>query len=116
MAKNLKQGVGLRVRAFRRASGLTQERLADLIERSTETVSNIERGQTLPGLDTLESLARHLGVPLSDFFDEGRSAKNRKRIEIEARVIHLLRSLPDIDAEIALGQIEALASRRGKKP
>jgi len=42
------------------------ERLAELASLSVGFLSEIERGRKSPGLDTLQSLARALGVQLTD--------------------------------------------------
>ena len=61
--------VGARIRKLREARGLTQAQLAELGRKSVETISNFERGRTLPGVGTLSQLANHLGVRLRDLVD-----------------------------------------------
>jgi transcriptional regulator with XRE-family HTH domain len=114
MALQLKQRIGIRVKSARSARGLTQEHLAELIERTTESVSNIERGQTLPPIDTLDVIASVLDVPLSAFFDDAEKTADadRERIELQTRLSHLARSLPTADLRVAVAQVEALANRR----
>ena len=115
MGMNLKQRLGLRVKASRERAGLTQEQLATQIGRTPESVSNLERGQTLPSLTTLELIGRCLDTPLRDFLDDDPGARElgRKRLELEIRAKALIRSLADEDLEIAVKQIEALANRGG---
>lgn len=112
MTTHLKQRLGLRVRALRTLRGLTQERLAEAVERTPEAVSNIERGLSLPSIDTLERMAGALGVRFADLFDETAGPAAARRVEIEARLQAIVRALSDEDAEIALAQIEALARLR----
>ena len=69
MKDDFKRLIGKRVREARKAKGLTQEDLAALIDKTVETVSNIERGVKLPGLATLEDLRKVLDVKLSDLVD-----------------------------------------------
>jgi transcriptional regulator with XRE-family HTH domain len=113
MAMDLKHRIGLRVKTARAQRGLTQEQLAELIGKTTETVSNIERGHTLPPLDTLESVAKHVGAALRDFFDDAEqlSESDRQRLELEARLLQLSRSLSPADLKVAVAQLEALAHR-----
>lgn len=59
---------GLRVRENRKKQGLTQEQLAEAINKSVDTVSNIERGFMSTRLKTAATIAAVLGVPLSDLF------------------------------------------------
>jgi len=108
MTDDLKRAIGRRVRTARREVGVTQEDLAARTDRSTEAVSNIERGVSLPTLDTLERLAEALGVPLSFFFDVSDEAASPRRAEIEIQVRLLLRQLSDHDAEVALGLLQVL--------
>lgn len=64
-------GAALRdvVRQRRDALGLSQEELAERIGVTQEAISRIERGATsTPRRDTLERLARGLGVPLADLY------------------------------------------------
>ncbi len=117
MPTNLKQRLGLRVRAIRARRGLTQEQLATRVNRTAETISNIERGRTLPGLATLECLSRQLEIPLRDFFDAEPKTRpvDARRLQIEIKLQDVVRSLSDEGAEIALRQIEALAGLTGRE-
>ncbi len=111
---DLKRRIGLRVKTARTQCGLTQEQLAELIGKTTETVSNIERGHTLPPLDTLESIATNVRAALRDFFDDAELLveSDRQRLELEARLLQLSRMLSPRDLKVAVAQVEALA--RGK--
>lgn len=70
MTENFKKLLGKRIHKARKAKGLTQEDLAALIDKTVETISNIERGVKLPGLATLEDLRKALDVKLSDLVDQ----------------------------------------------
>jgi transcriptional regulator with XRE-family HTH domain len=70
-AEELKQRFGKRVQMLRRQRNMTQERLAEAIDRSTDTVSNIETGRLSTRIDTAMRLAQTLGVSLSELFDIG---------------------------------------------
>lgn len=69
MNKQLKQNIGLRVKAARTQKGLTQAQLAEAIDKAFETISNIERGKTAPGFSTLADIADVLGLPMREFFE-----------------------------------------------
>jgi transcriptional regulator with XRE-family HTH domain len=43
----------LSLKAVRQQQGMTQAALAEAIDKSFETISNIERGKTAPGFATL---------------------------------------------------------------
>lgn len=57
----------MRIAALRAEVGITQEKLAwEAGLESKGYLSRIESGQRLPSLDTLERLARRLGVEIRD--------------------------------------------------
>lgn len=111
---SIKRRVGHRIKLARRRRGLSQEELADRVDRSTEAISSIERGRTLPNFVTLERLARALDVPVRDFFDIGPESgrDNPKRSRLIVELVDAGSSLTDADLELALEQVQALAKRR----
>ena len=116
MANNLKTYLGAKVREARHAKGLTQEQLAERIEKTVETVSNIERGHTFTGLETLERIARCLDTPLQDLFEgfEERRHVSRGRLDLELEIQSLVRGLSDKDVRSAIELVGVLAKRRSK--
>jgi transcriptional regulator with XRE-family HTH domain len=110
----LKQSLGKRIRTARRSAGLTQEQLAERVGRSTEAISNIERGASLPALETLASVADALSVPLGFLIDDEDSTATPRRVEMETRLRLLFRDLPQRDAEIALQLVEVMYANREK--
>lgn len=112
---NLKQHVGAKVKAARLKRGLTQERLGELVEKTAESISNIERGHVLPPLDTLQSLAQHLDVAMSFFFEdmeERTRPTTRNRMELEHRLRALGEELTDNDLRLAVAVVEAIKGQR----
>jgi transcriptional regulator with XRE-family HTH domain len=61
--------LGKRITALRLEKGIKQELLAELIDKSKEFVSFLERGLRSPSFETLIDLANTLGVPLSSLLD-----------------------------------------------
>lgn len=112
---DLKHRLGATIRAYRQARNLTQEQVAEAIERTPEAVSNIERGHSLPSLDTMERLAAAFGIALADFFADLEPKANRLRMEQEARLRALAKTMSDEDLEISVGQAEVLARVRSGK-
>ncbi len=55
---------GQRIRALRKAQGLTQAQLAESLGYEPMTISRFERGEYGPGFDAMHDLAQALGVPL----------------------------------------------------
>lgn len=60
--------IGAKVRRKRKAAGLTQEKLADLMDCSITTISRLENGQQLMSMVNLIRLAEILNANVSDFF------------------------------------------------
>lgn len=65
----LKLRFGRRLRLLRRRRDLTQEQLAELINVSVESISNMERGINAPSFETLEKLEAALQMPVHLMFD-----------------------------------------------
>jgi transcriptional regulator with XRE-family HTH domain len=103
--------IGLRVRALRRAKGLTQARLAEEADKSLDAISSLERGKYRSTVETLLGVARALDVPVSALLD-GDRADNPKRARLLAALAAAGRSLSDADLETAVEQVNALGRRR----
>lgn len=63
--------LGKRIQELRKLRGLTQSKLAELIEVEVVTVSRIENGSRFPKKENLENIARVLNVEIKDLFDFG---------------------------------------------
>ena len=97
------------------ARGLTQEALAELVGRTVEAVSNIERGRTFPTIETLEQLGRHLDVAIQYFFEDADQSIEDKRFILEGRVKAIARKLNQEDLELAVLQLTAILDVRQAK-
>lgn len=111
MTESLKLYVAGQLRSFRRNARLTQEELSAKINRTGETISNIERGRTLPSLETIIAIADVLDLPIGTFFpshaiDESIS---QNRLLMEAEVAAMIRGLSDRELDIAVAQLKALS-------
>ena len=65
---NLKRMLGLRIKELRIKNGLSQEKLAELINMDRRSISNIECGNTFP-LSSLSLIAKALNTDLKSLFD-----------------------------------------------
>lgn len=66
---NNKIKLGRRIKEIRKAKGLTQEKLAEIIGIETGSLSAIESGRHFPSLLTLEKVATFFDVELQLFFE-----------------------------------------------
>jgi transcriptional regulator with XRE-family HTH domain len=62
LTEDLKKVVGPNIRKARRRLGLSQARLAEMVEMSTEVLGRMERKTVLPRLERLVLLCKILGV------------------------------------------------------
>lgn len=101
--------IGEKVKIWRKQRKLTQEKFADLIERSTDAFSMIERGVNLPSNQTLKKMSEVLKIPVGEFFAEtdGKEAVT-KRQETITKILGLLHELDDKKLKMALKHIEVL--------
>lgn len=75
----LSESRGLRISEVRKASGYTQEEVAEALETSQATVARYETGFTSPNSDTILKLARLFGVPPAALFEEGDGLSDEER-------------------------------------
>ena len=71
--------IGRNIRTWRRRSGLSTERLAELLTVTTSDVQSFEAGLRRVGPLRLWQLSRALGRPLSDFFSPAARSGARHR-------------------------------------
>lgn len=62
VASSLKSTLGAQVREVRRSRGLTQEALAEQLEMTPRYLAGVERGERNLTLDSVDALAKQLGV------------------------------------------------------
>ena len=95
-SKQLEKTIGTRVKLARAKIKFTQEQLAERIEKSVETVSNIERGLVLPTIETLLQIATALKTTVAELVnEENQTHKTTRRVELEAKLQSIAGSMSD---------------------
>lgn len=116
----LRHHVGRRIRDLRRASGLTQEVLADRIGKAVQSISAIERGAYGPSFETIEALAAAFNVaPAYLFPDMPLSKRKGRHDEFLAKLTAGITQLSASDVELVQIVIDALLARSpspGRRP
>lgn len=87
-----KKLVGQRIKTLRKAKGLTQDQLAEQVGMDSRHISRLETGTHFPSIDSLEAIAKALGVQLKDFFD---FPSNESPEELRAFLAEVVRTAPD---------------------
>jgi DNA-binding XRE family transcriptional regulator len=91
----LSKAFGLKIKKLRKSKRLAQKTLATAIGKSTETISNIERGVYSPRMSTVFDLAKALHVEMHELFQIRKSAMGTKEKEIVIdRIFDLLKDRP----------------------
>ena len=79
------EGIGDRIKEYRLAVGMTQERLAEKVEISSTYLSAVERNTKSPRLETFIRIANAIGVStdalLADVLDRNQHEEYGKREE-----------------------------------
>ncbi len=106
---------GSRLKALREARGLSQEDMAEMMDCSVDTVSNLERGRSSPKLDALERLCERLDLSIFELLDHLKTGPqpDPERGAWEIRLIDASRRLGPADLAVAVEILDALARRRG---
>jgi transcriptional regulator with XRE-family HTH domain len=96
------------LRKIRRGVGLSQMKLAERCETSTNYIGCIEAGLKFPSIEMIDKIARALHLPVYQFFLENQRLAGRVK-PVFARYL-----LPEAVKQDILNQLEAVA-RRVKK-
>jgi transcriptional regulator with XRE-family HTH domain len=97
---------GLRVRYFRQLHNLTQENLAEAVNRSVEYVSLLERGERSPSFETIVDLAKALQIlPELLMADENERLQPGSDIERLSAALGDLKDLQQLAHEYGISDI-----------
>ena len=106
------------LRRARLAKELTQEQLAERVDVAAETISNFERGTTIPGLRTLKELVDVLEIDLGGVFTsssvKGHHKISANRARREAKLRRLVATLDDRQLQLVI-DLASVVARTGKK-
>ena len=88
--------MGKKIQSIRKAKGLTQERLAELIDIETPSLSYLETGKYAPSVETLQKLSKVLNVKPWEFYfftelsDEDKKNELKKALDENPKLIKML--------------------------
>jgi transcriptional regulator with XRE-family HTH domain len=114
---DFKRSFGQRIQHFRRRREMTQEELADRVERSPETISNIERGNSSTRIETAVRIAQALDVAVVELFDVEITADlDHERREAVELLVDLVKGESQEFLTMAISQIKLLLAVKGAAP
>ena len=113
--KELKRKIGLQVQKLRKQAKLSQANLSEKTDLSVESVSRLERGVQLPGIETFYRLSHALGVPFSEFFQITLNKKESELDSLSQRFRALLRGRKTSEGDMALDVMARVFEEYGKK-
>ena len=61
--------LGLRIKELREKQGLTQLKLAEILDMEASNLSKIERGIQIPKEESIENISKALNVEVKELFD-----------------------------------------------
>ena len=108
----MKQSFGICLKRLREQRNLTQEQLAEMINKTGDGISQIERGVIAPSFDTLELLSKALGLPVRDLFGIDETEVSPKRAKLLADLLDSTHKLSTDDLELAVKQVGLVAEHR----
>jgi len=116
MSKTIVKLIGLRIAEKRKERKITQEELAELVKVSTETVSRLERGVSIPSLKTLEKVSRALNIPLNRFFDFEDTSKEIDVFSHElSKLITFLKTKKEEDIKLSYQMLRLIFNQLEKR-
>lgn len=87
-----KKLLGKRIREIRKARGIKQEKLAELINVEPATISNIENGKNYPSMINLENIINILDSSFTDIFNFEHKDENENLI---IRINEIMKNHPE---------------------
>lgn len=107
---------GKRVRALRKAAGLTQPELAERADLAVETVSRLETG-SWPNttVEVAERLAEALGAPITALFQSDPQPAGTALTPEKKRALAIIGDLPEDDVADVLRALQLLIGVRSRR-
>lgn len=93
----LKNSVGKRIKEIRKKKGLSQEKLAELVNIEQNTLSCIETGNNFCTAETLEKIINALEIDPTELFDFGHQKDNETLLQ---EINSMLKKTPDKIPEV----------------
>lgn len=100
--------IGRQLRRVRKMNGLTLEELADRCGRDWSFLSQIERGKTVPSIETLYLISEQLHIPITALLSDVDTKVDDKIDPIANKISHFLVNASLKDKKMAVDMIKKL--------
>ena len=104
---NDEQKVGNRIKLLRRNKDYTQQEFAEILEPSTNYLSDVERGKSFPRLDKLIAIMNTLECSADDIFEDVISLGYRHK---ETKLSNKINKLSDKNKRLVFDVMDTLLS------
>tara|TARA_B100002003_G_C14012741_1_gene488628 strand:+ start:87 stop:458 length:372 start_codon:yes stop_codon:yes gene_type:complete len=103
--------LGYHVQRLRKSKKMSQALLAEKIDKSIDTVSNIERGKAPTSINTVIDVANALDVELYELFQvRDMPVKDKNKNKLLDEILSLLKDQPEDILKFSLKQTKELIS------
>jgi transcriptional regulator with XRE-family HTH domain len=109
--KEILQATAARIKALRKAAGMTQEQLSERADIATQCVSRLENGHQVPSLLTIVALANALNTTPSVLLGDAVTYEQEDRLR---KIGAMLGTLNEDDAEFLESELERWMSQLRK--
>jgi transcriptional regulator with XRE-family HTH domain len=106
--------IGERIRTYRKRKGISQEELAHIASFSTSYISDIERAEKSPTIDSLVRITDALGISLEELFARTQPMKKTREAEIVTSIIGKINNLPPKEIQSINTMIDLMLNFRMK--
>jgi transcriptional regulator with XRE-family HTH domain len=118
LMKTVAINFGKRLKDIRRAKGLTQDQLAELLKTSQRMIAHYERQNNRPRIDTIKTIAEALNVPIEELVgSEIKTVKKATEEEVSYSImkrVKVIEKLPLRDQRAIFRLINSLANKNKK--
>lgn len=100
------------IRNTRKSMRLTQSQFAELVNLSEDSIGKIERGVTIPTIDTLHKIASGLKIPVEDLISSPRENPSDKLSKAISDLVTYLKTRSPEDVRFIHGLAVRILERK----
>lgn len=114
MSDHIGKLIGERIRTYRKRRNFSQEELAHRASFSTSYISDIERAEKSPTIESLVRITNALGITLEELFANTQTQKRTKEAETVSSIVSKINNLSSKEMQTVNQMIDLLLNFRAK--